>query len=63
MDVMDEMECLHGATGPQGPPGERGDSRGLQGPRGLILSRGVPGARDPASPLGPRSGGVTYVRW
>ena len=54
---------MPGATGFQGAKGERGDPGGPQGPRGLTGAVGTPRAIGPAGSPGPRSGGVTYVRW
>ena len=54
---------MSGAAGPQGDKGERGDPGGPQGPRGLTGAIGAQGPTGPARPPGPRSGGVTYVRW
>ena len=57
-----------GVPGPRGLPGTTGltGATGAPGPRGLAGLTGLTGAtgaNGPAGPPGPKSGGVTYVRW
>ena len=62
-DGRDGRDGMAGSTGPQGPPGERGDPGGPQGPRGLTGQTGPSGPKGQTGLPGPKSGGVTYVRW
>ena len=47
----------------KGPPGEPGPAGGPPGHQGQPGARGTPGPQGDVGPAGPRSGGVTYIRW
>ena len=59
-DGRDGMPGTQGPAGPQGEPGPAGGPPGAQGQQGAT---GPPGPRGPTGSAGPRSGGVTYIRW
>ena len=52
-----------GLPGAQGPKGEPGPAGGPPGPQGQPGARGATGPQEPVGSAGPRSGGVTYMRW
>ena len=56
------IECDPEPPGPPGPPGPQGGD-GQTGPRGENGGRGEKGDTGAQGSPGPRSGGVTYIRW
>ena len=59
----DGRDGLPGAQGPPGAKGEPGPASGPPGPQGQPGARGATGPQGNVGPAGPRSGGVTYIRW